>query len=152
MRFQVPQNLDVPDTIFLGLDFKQLIYLGGAVGFIVFLFLFVKNIILVLLFGGPVAILAGFLSFFSYNNQKFVTLLQSFVRFFTRKKMYMWRQDATDAAVQHTAKQGDSVDGEFVHPDSHSQRQKLDLVNEMNTNLIFSDDEPDAYDNLDVAL
>ena len=52
MRFQVPQNLDVPDTILLGLDFRQLIYLGGALGFMVFLFLFAGGILPTLLFGG----------------------------------------------------------------------------------------------------
>ena len=152
MRFQVPQNLDVPDTVFLGLDFKQLVYFGGALGFMVFLFLFAGGIIPTLIFGGPVAVLAGFLSFFSYNSQKFVTLLQALIRFFTRKKMYMWRQDDTDAVVQHIARQGDSVEGEFAHPNSYSQRQKLDRVSEMNANLVFSDDEPDSYDDLDTVL
>ena len=64
MRFQVPQNLDVPDTIFLGLDFRQLLYLGGALGFMVFLFLFFGGSLPTILIGGPVAVLAGFLSFF----------------------------------------------------------------------------------------
>ena len=100
----------------------------------------------------PVAILAGFLSFFSYNNQKFVVLFQALIRFFSRKKMYVWRQGDTDAAVQHTAPQNASVDGDFVHPDSYSQRQKLDKVREMSATLVFSDDEGDAYDELDTAL
>ena len=152
MRFQVPQNLDVPDTIFLGLNFKQLIYLGGALGFMVFLFLFLGGIVPTLIIGGPVAILAGFLSFFEYNNQKFVTLFQALIRFFSRKKMYVWRQGTTDAAVQHVKKQSDTIDGEFVHPDSYSQQQKIDKVREMSANLVFSDEEGDAYDDLDTVL
>ena len=152
MRFQVPQNLDVPDTILFGLDFRQLIYLGGALGFIIFLFLFTGGIVPALLIGGPVAILAGFLSFFVYNNQRFVTLFQALIRFFSRKKMYVWRQGATDAAVQHTKKQQGTVDGEFVHPDSYTQKQKVDKVREMSANLVFSDEEGDAYDNLDTVL
>lgn len=152
MRFQVPQNLDVPDTIFLGLDFRQLIYLGGALGFMVFLFLFTGGIIPTLIIGGPVAVLAGFLSFFVYNNQKFVTLFQALIRFFSRKKMYVWRQGATDAAVQHTKKQKDTVDGEFVHPGAYAQQQKVDKVREMSANLVFSDEEGDAYDDLDTVL
>ena len=151
MRFQVPQNLDVPDTILLGLDFRQLVYLGGALGLIVFLFLF-TGIFPAILIGGPVAVLAGFLSFFTYNNQKFVTLFQSLIRFFSRKKMYVWRRGTIDVAVQHTVKQGDSVDGEFVHPDSYSQRRRLDKVREMSANLVFSDDEGDPYDELDIVL
>ncbi|MCY4577400.1 MAG: PrgI family protein [Candidatus Kaiserbacteria bacterium] len=151
MRFQVPQNLDVPDTIFLGLDFRQLIYLGGAVGLLVFLFLF-TNIWVTLLAGVPVALLAGLLSFFSYNNQKFVTIFQSLIRFFSRKKMYVWRQGVSDVAVQHTAQKGGSTDGEFVSPDSSLQRQKVDKVREMSSNLVFSDDEGDAYDDLDTVL
>ena len=149
MRFQVPQNLDVPDTILLGLNFKQLIYLGGALGCMVFLFLFAGGIIPTLIIGGPIAILAGFLSFFEYNNQKFVILFQALIRFFSRKKMYVWRQGETDATVQHTTKKQDTIDGEFVHPDSYSQRQKIDKVREMSANLVFSDDEDSAYDNYD---
>ena len=118
----------------------------------VFLFLFTGGIVPTLLIGGPVAILAGFLSFFTYNNQKFVTLFQAVIRFFSRKKMYVWRQGATDAAVQHTNKQQDTVDGEFVHPDSYSQKQKIDKVREMSANLVFSDEEGDTYDNLDTVL
>lgn len=152
MRFQVPQNLDVPDTIFLGLNFKQLIYLGGALGCMVFLFLFAGGIVPTLIFGGPVAILAGFLSFFEYNNQKFVTLFQALIRFFSRKKMYVWRQGVTDVAVQHTKRQQGTVDGEFTQPDAYSQRQKIDKVREMSANLVFSDEEDSAYDNLDTVL
>ena len=152
MRFQVPQNLDVPDTILFGLDFRQLIYLGGALGFMVFLFLLAGGIVPTLLFGGPVAILAGFLSFFSYNNQRFVVLFQALIRFFSRKKMYVWRQSDTDAAVRHVTQKKDSIDGEFVHPDSYAQRQKIDKVREVSANLVFSDDEGDAYDDLDTVL
>ena len=152
MRFQVPQNLDVPDTILLGLDFKQLIYLGGALGCMVFLFLFTGGIIPTLIIGGPIAILAGFLSFFVYNNQKFITLFQALIRFFSRKRMYIWRQGATDIVVQHTKKEHTTVDGEFVQPNSYSQRQKIDKVREMSANLVFSDEEGDTYDNLDTVL
>ena len=66
--------------------------------------------------------------------------------------MYVWRQGATDAAVQRTAQEGDSVDGEFVHPDSYSRRQKFDKVREMSAGLVFSDDENNAYDDLDTVL
>ena len=153
MRFQVPQNLDVADTIFLGLDFKQLIYLGGALGFIIALFLFAGGIIPALIFGGPVALLAGFLSFFSYNNQPFSAVLQALVRFFTKKKMYMWRQGNTSAAVQHTAHQSNADKAEeFVQPTAHAQHQKIDKVSEMSASLVFSDDEDTSYDNLDTVL
>ena len=151
MRFQVPQNLDVPDTIFLGLDFRQLIYLGGAVGLLVFLFLFV-GVVSALFIGGPVAVLAGFLSFFSYNNQKFITLFQALIRFFSRKRMYVWRRGVVDAVVRHAVKQGDSIDGEFARSGSYSQRQKLDKIREMNANLVFSDDGGYLHDDLDTAL
>ena len=151
MRFQVPQNLDVPDTIFLGLDFRQLVYLGGALGFSVFLFLF-TTVPITLLFGIPAFVLAGLLSFFSYNNQKFVTLFQALIHFFSRKKMYLWRQSGSDVAVQYTAEQNDFVDGELAHLQSYSQQQEIGRVREMSSNLVFSDEEDDTYDDIDIAL
>ena len=150
MRFQVPQNLDVPDTIFLGLDFKQLLYLGGAVGFIVSLYLFAGGIVPVLLFGAPIAVLAGLLSFLSYNNQPFSSILHSLVRFVSRKKMYMWRKSETEGAVERTV-QNNSPDEQFVEAvsDKHSGPDK---VQEMSANLVFSDEEESGYSDIDVVI
>ena len=85
MRFQVPQNLDIKDVIFLGLSFSQMIYIGGAVGFSLFLFFFI-GLIPAFIFGGPVLLFALALSFFSYNNQSFIVLLLSAIRFFFTEK------------------------------------------------------------------
>ena len=63
MRFQVPQNLDIKDTVLFGLDFRQLLYLGGSLGLVLFLYLFGGGIILSLLIGGPVVVFAALLSF-----------------------------------------------------------------------------------------
>ena len=142
MRFQVPQNLDVPDTIFLGLNFKQLLYLGGVIGFLIFLYLFAGGIVPVLLVGGPVAGLAIFLSFATYNNQSSVVILQSLVRFFTQKKMYMWRKSDSDAVVEHTMRNGDDV----VQPSEDTSRghHGPEKVKEMSTNLVFADEGGDS--------
>ena len=142
MRFQVPQNLDVPDTIFLGLNFKQLLYLGGAGGFLIFLYLFAGGIVPVLLVGGPIAGLAIFLSFATYNNQSSVVILQSLVRFFTQKKMYMWRKSDSDAVVEHTIRNSDD---DAVQPSEDTSRSHRgpEKVKEMSTNLVFADEEGD---------
>lgn len=147
MRFQVPQNLDVPDTIFLGLNFKQLLYLGGAVGFAIFLYLFLGGIGPAILFGGPVAVLAGFLSFFTYNNQPFSAVLQSLIRFVTRKKMYMWRKSAESGQVGVVSRRGLSDDVSSAP----SQSKGPEKIREASTNLVFSDDV-DFDSDLDVVI
>ena len=149
MRFLVPQNLDVPDTIFLGLNFKQLLYIGGALGFMISLYLFAGGIVPTLLFGGPVAALAGFLSFFSYNNQPFIAILQSLVRFFTRKRMYMWRQSDAGAYMERSL-QTDSAAEQVVTPAPRGQ--SFEKVKEMSTNLVFADEDSDSYSDLDVVI
>ena len=139
MRFQVPQNLDVPDTIFLGLNFKQLTYLGGALGFAVSLFLFAGGIGPTLLFGGPVLVLAVLLSFFSYNNQPFSFILQSLLRFVTRKKMYVWRQSDTTAQVAKKSPSAPADTDKASEPPS-SGGYGPDKVGAINAGLVFDDD------------
>ena len=91
MRFIVPQNLDVQDTILLGLSFRQIIYLGGALGIATFLFLF-TSIAPTLLIGVPVLLLALALSFIKHNNRPFVILLQAFIKFLIRDDLYVWEK------------------------------------------------------------
>ena len=144
MQFQVPQNLDVPDTIFWGLNFKQLLYIGGGGGFCLFLYFFVGGFYSVIIFGGPVVLLAIGLSFVSYNGQTFVIILQSITRFFTSKKMYVWRQDKSEEYTQRTLQKQSAQN---VNPtDTTSDGE---LVRGLRDSLLFdssasSDSDPDV--------
>ena len=112
MRFQVPQNLDISDTIFLGLDFKQLLYIGGSIGLLVFLFIFGGGFITAVLVGVPVLALALLLSFFNLNKQPFVVILQSVFLFLLNKKIYIWKQEGgEDYAKRKMRREGERVGG-----------------------------------------
>ena len=133
MRFQVPQSLDVSDTIIFGLSFKQLLYLGGAGGFMIFLFFFAGGFLPALLLGSPVALLAGLLAFFNFNNQPFSIVLQSIIRFFTSKKMYVWKKEGSEKYVERKMQESATEDAAGT-PTHDSNR-----VNDLNTNLMFDD-------------
>ena len=143
MRFQVPQSLDVSDTIIFGLSFKQLLYLGGAGGFMIFLFFFAGGFLPALFLGSPVALLAGLLAFFNFNNQPFSVVLQSIIRFFTGKKMYVWKKEGNEKYVERKMRQSASEDV------SSAATHDSNKVNDLNTNLMF-DDAPD--DDIEVTI
>ena len=136
MRFQVPQNIDVPDTIFLGLNFTQIIYLGGSLGFFVFLVLFAGGFGVAFLFGTPLVILAALLSFFSFNSQSFATILQAMIYFFTRKRLYVWKQDKSDVYSERHLKK-DSSDTEPHKQDA--PRDKERRLQGLGVDLMFDD-------------
>ena len=138
MNFQVPQNIDVPDTIIFGLSFRQLVYLSGAVGFFIFFFFLTGSFVLALIFASPIIFLAGLLSFFSLNKQPFSVILQSAIGFFRSKKMYVWKKEDVDSYVKRKlGNQGDKK-GSVVSEKSR--------VNDLSTSLIFDDTVIDTTD------
>ena len=144
MRFQVPQNLDVADTVIFGLSFMQMLYLGGAGGFFIFLVFFAGGLIPALVIGGPVIGLAALLSFFSFNNRPFSVLLFSVVRFFTRKKMFVWKKEGNEVFVERQVRQDDTVAADV--------REGSERMKDLNADLMFDDDIPSSDADLDVAL
>ena len=136
MQFQVPQNLDVPDTILWGLDFKQLLYLGGSVGLILFLLFFGGGLFSAILFGGPVLLLAIALSFVNFNRQPFIVVLQAVVRFFTKKKMYVWKQAKGDQYTQRSIKRKQSATTPSSPHNNNSEK-----VRDLSGSLIFDTSE-----------
>ena len=133
MRFQVPQNLDVADTIILGLSFKQMLYLGGALGLFIFLFFFAGGILPAAVIGGPVGILAALLSFFNFNGQPFSVLLQAIIRFFMRKKMFVWRKGENEKFTKRKIQR--DVSEQPLQNKGDGER-----VKDLNANLIFDDE------------
>jgi hypothetical protein len=93
MVFKVPQFIEVEDKIVGPLTFKQAIYLvgGGAACFLLWTFLPKVIAIFIML---PVAALALALSFYKVNNRPFVILMESFLKFHTGTKLYLWHKAA----------------------------------------------------------
>jgi hypothetical protein len=91
MRFEVPQFIEVEDKIFGPLTWRQFLYLGGGIGGALVLFLMFPFIIFVI-FGIPLALLAGALAFYPINNRPFSFFLEAFVSYLTKQKLYLWRR------------------------------------------------------------
>jgi|ERR1035437_1251280 hypothetical protein len=92
MRFQVPQYIEVEDKLFGSLTFKQFVYLAGAGGVTVAAFSFLPKIIAFFV-AAPVMVLGLALAFYKVNNRPFILILESFVKYFFKEKLYIWRKD-----------------------------------------------------------
>lgn len=91
MKFEVPQFIEIEDKIFGPLTWRQFLYLGGGVGLGVVLF-FTTHFVIFLIFGLPLAILAGALSFYPVNNRPFSFFLEAIINYLRGHKLYVWRQ------------------------------------------------------------
>ncbi|MCC6198973.1 PrgI family protein [Candidatus Nomurabacteria bacterium] len=93
MQFKVPQFIDVEDKVVGPLSFRQFAYLAGGTGLV-----YLSFRLLPILIALPVAValgaLAAALAFMRYNEKPFVNVLESFIRFHTKSKLYLWRKQS----------------------------------------------------------
>lgn len=92
MRFQVPQFIGVEDKIFGPLTIKQFIYLAGGAGMI-FVIARIFPAFIALILGAVVGMFALALTFYSVNDRPFIIVLESAVRYWFGKKLYLWKKD-----------------------------------------------------------
>ena len=130
MRFQVPQNLDVADTIFLGLSFKQILFIGGGLGVTFFLFIFAPLWVTILI-GGPFILLGVLLAFYTHNSQPFIVIFQSAIKFAKGKKTYIWKKEGREKEIKI------SIDRKPQEKISASSKTADNKVKELGTQLIF---------------
>jgi hypothetical protein len=97
MRFQVPQFTDVEDKIIGPLTFKQFVYLAGSAGIIVVLFSFLPKIIAIF-FALPVGAFGAALAFYKINNQPFIKMVESYVKYTVTSKLYLWKHERKNIA------------------------------------------------------
>lgn len=93
MRFEVPQFIELEDKIIGPFTWKQFVYLAGGIGVAVVFFISFPLIIFIL-FGLPLAILAGLLAFYPVNNRPFSVFLESVVNYYQHTRLYYWRKRA----------------------------------------------------------
>ncbi len=94
MQFRVPQFIDIEDKLFGPLTFKQFAYLvgGGGLSFIIWKLLpWYLAIFLI----APIIALALALAFYKINNKPFISILESFLKFQTGSKLYLWKKEPT---------------------------------------------------------
>jgi hypothetical protein len=124
MRFQVPQYIEVEDKIFGSLTFKQFVYIAGGVGICTLLFTFLPKFLAVIL-SAPVAALAGALAFYKYNDKPFINLLESFFKYSTTNKLYVWRKEDKPAVGGMQQAVGKPVEQVYVPKLSESKLKDL---------------------------
>lgn len=92
MRFQVPQFIEVEDTIFGPLTLKQFIYLaaGLAASFILYYYLpFFISIFLIL----PIAGFAVALAFYKVNNKPFINVVEAAFKYIVNPRLFLWKKE-----------------------------------------------------------
>ena len=105
MRFQVPQYIEVEDKLFGSLTFKQFVYLAGGVGVCIIFFTFLPKFLAFIL-SAPFAALAGALAFYKYNDKPFINFLESFFKYSTTNKLYVWKKEETPSSPTLAPKEG----------------------------------------------
>ncbi len=129
MRFEVPQFIEIEDKIVGPLTWKQFVYLAGATGLIIALFLSDLNFLVFILIALPVGALAGALAFHRINNRPFSIFLESVVKFFTHTRLYLWRREVEQTIIEKEEKH-EPLPTEITpaHSQSiHTLSRKLDL-------------------------
>ena len=96
MEYQVPQFIEVEDKIIGPLTLKQFIYIAGAAGICIALFIYLP-IILAILLAIPVVGLAAALAFYKVNGKPFVEVLEAGFNYYTRAKLFLWKRQVPKA-------------------------------------------------------
>ena len=91
MRYEVPQFIEIEDKIVGPLTWRQFVYIAGGVGGSALSWFFLPTIVAI-----PIAVvllvLAALLAFYKYNKQPFVVLLEAFISYNFRNKLYIWKK------------------------------------------------------------
>lgn len=102
MRFEVPQFIEVEAKIVGPLTWKQFVYVAGGVGALTILKLTAPFIVFVI-FGIPIAALAGALAFHRINNRPLSIFLESAVHYIFKSKLYLWKRSEVQTIFERTA-------------------------------------------------
>ena len=115
MEYQVPQFIDVEDKIIGPLTLKQFIYVAGAGGICIVLFVYLP-IVLALLLSAPVVALAVALSFYKMNGKPFIEVLEAGFNYYTSGKLFLWKHAEPKAAEKNAAAAAAAADARARMP------------------------------------
>lgn len=109
MQFKVPQFIDVEDKVVGPLTFKQFAYLAGGAG-LVYLALRLLPTFIGLPVAGALGALALALAFFKYNEKPFIHVLEAFIRYYLKSRLYLWRKQSTKSPSSVSSIQAATTD------------------------------------------
>lgn len=89
MQFQVPQFIEVEDTIFGPLTFKQFIYVAGGVGIALIAWRMLPFLLAFPIMGAAVALGAA-LAFVKFNDRPLVSVFEHAFYFLINARLYLW--------------------------------------------------------------
>jgi hypothetical protein len=118
MRFEVPQFIEVEDKVVGPLTWRQFIYLAGGIGILIVIWFSMPLIGFVIL-GIPLGALAGFLAFHRINNRPFSLFLESFVSYWRKGRLYLWKKEEEQTIMSFTS------ESEVVHGAVQGDRRRL---------------------------
>ena len=98
MQFKVPQFIDIEDKVFGPLTFKQFVYLAGGAGLGYLSFHFLPTILAIIV-GPAIAIFAVALAFMKYNEKPFIHVVESFIKYYTHSRLYLWHKQPVSTAT-----------------------------------------------------
>ena len=97
MQFKVPQFIDIEDKVFGPLTFKQFAYLAGGAGFGYLAFHFLPTFLAIFI-GPTIVAFAAALAFIKYNDKPFIHVVESFFRYYSRSRLYLWHKQPSSVA------------------------------------------------------
>lgn len=89
MQFQVPQFIEVEDTIFGPLTFKQFVYIAGGAGVALIAWRLLPFLIAAPIMGAAVGLGVG-LAFVKYNDRPLISMLEHSFYYLINAKLYLW--------------------------------------------------------------
>ena len=93
MQFQVPQFIEMEDTIFGPLTFKQFLYLIGGASLCFIWYVYLPIYISIFLILGTAG-LAVALAFYKYNGRNFIYVFEASIKYLITRKLYLWQRSA----------------------------------------------------------
>ena len=124
LNFSVPQYIEIEDKVVGPFTFKQFVYLAGGLAMCFLLWRFLPKFIAVL-FIIPIASLAAALAFYRINNQPFIIILASAIRYWAGSKLYIWKKEEKKIVQKTVALPSQSTEATKIAPISRLGAGKL---------------------------
>ncbi len=128
MQFKVPQFIDMEDKVFGNLSFKQFAYLAGGGG-LAYIAIKLLPVYLALLFVPALVGLSLALTFIKINGKPFSHALESFVRYHSKSRLYLWKkQEIKEKRIEDLAPKNKSIRDTLTESRLQTLSWSLDVI------------------------
>jgi phosphoribosyl-AMP cyclohydrolase len=99
MQFKVPQFIDIEDKVVGNLSFKQFAYLAGGAGLSYISIRLLPGFLAIVVTPAIIGLSLA-LTFVKINEKPFAHALESFIRYYSKSRLYLWKKQETKARAQ----------------------------------------------------